>query len=1044
MILPLLLMAVSAGRAPAPHEDALRGEVRQAMLRTYFHGVDDDLAARVLPPGSVPILKELLADPLFPRRDNVVAFLAHTDRGAAVSSLLSFLGRPPASPEIPEEDRALMLAPQALGHIARRGGGAALEALLAMTEAGPPSSLLTSAASRGSHPASLRDDLVEAALRGLAFSRSPRARQRLADVATGRVPLESHARDLTRSAREALVLFDGAAAPGSGPPPAAGPPGSPIPPGRPAPVDALSGAIDPWDAGGGVSTQLADTGTRTAGGPLTYANHPAISSPMSDARLDVVLAESNLRVGRSDFTGDISCCAMVTRSGTALTFGSVNDGLDSIDNATELNTVLTNTVSRVKVVRAINYCGGSGTNIIGCAYVGGFGMSLVRMTDLGSEAVLWVHEYGHNTGLNHVTDTRGIMYGVDTGANNGLVQSECTSYHSPAPGAGQTVTDLGACTDADADSVQDLQDNCSSIYNFGQADNDGDHIGDVCDTDDDNDTVADVSDCLPLDAQVWAPPAEATDLTFASDPSGAVISWTAPSPPGGTAASPRYDTLQSTTPASFTSGVTCVESSDGPNTTASTALATPAWNGEGNLIGAVFGSAVSSAGDVNHDGFDDFLAGAPGHTNVQDGEGRFYIYYGTTSINVALSQPFESNNDFAALGSSVAHAGDVNGDGYADVIVGAPAYDNGLGPAGSVFVYYGSPSGIQNPPSWELHGDQSDAQLGASVAGAGDVNGDGYADVLIGAPNRDNGLAGEGEVFLYLGSASGLSPTPAWSVSGGQAFAKLGAALASAGDVNGDGKSDVVIGQPDWGNGQTNEGRVLVYTGTPAGLSASPIWTAEGDQDQARLGNAVGATDVNGDGYSDVIVGAELYDAGALTDCGRVAVHPGSATGPAAAPVWIGLGDQSDARYGSAVAGLPAAGKFNGDTFGDVVIGARGYDNGETDEGRVYIMIGWSLGVRAAPLLVVESNQAGALLGTSVASAGDVNGDGKVDMIAGANLYDNGQVNEGRASIWLGTQTLAPAPGAAFYYYVRAENGCGSGPLGFSSSGALRVGVTCP
>lgn len=200
-----------------------------------------------------------------------------------------------------------------------------------------------------------------------------------------------------------------------------------------------------------------------------------------------------------------------------------------IDNDTEMRSALNDGVARVKIVRQINYCGGAGTNIIGCAWVGGNGMILVRLSAIGYEAVLWIHEYGHNTGLSHnASETRDLMYGVDNGANNGLTQAECNAYHSPAAAAGASVTDRGACEDPDGDEVHSAVDNCPNVSNASQADGDGDKVGDACDDcpalvnpdqldadgdgsgnacdpDDDNDGVADALDCAPFESGFWRP-----------------------------------------------------------------------------------------------------------------------------------------------------------------------------------------------------------------------------------------------------------------------------------------------------------------------------------------------------------------------------------------------------------------------------------------------------------------------------------------------------------------------------------------------------------
>src|SRR5262249_31782614 len=193
-----------------------------------------------------------------------------------------------------------------------------------------------------------------------------------------------------------------------------------------------------------------------------------------------------------------------------------------------------------------------------------------------------------------------------------------------------------------------------------------------------------------------------------------------------------------------------------------------------------------------------------------------------------------------------------------------------------------------------------------------------------GAPLYDNGQTDEGSAFLWLGAASGLgangNPTNAdWSAESDLAGAEFGSAGAPAGDVEGDGYADVVIGAPALTNGDRNEGRAYVFSGSSTGLSATPSWTVESDQRDAFFGNAVGAAaDVNGDGFGDVIVGSYVYDDG-QTDEGAAFVYLGSPAGPAVAPAWSADGNQVGANFGISVA---AAGDVNGDGFGDVIIRA--------------------------------------------------------------------------------------------------------------------------
>jgi hypothetical protein len=427
----------------------------------------------------------------------------------------------------------------------------------------------------------------------------------------------------------------------------------------------------------------------------------------------------------------------------------------------------------------------------------------------------------------------------------------------------------------------------------------------------------------------------------------------------------------------------------------------PDWMAESNQDGAYFGFSVSSAGDVNGDGYSDVIVGAYAYDNGQIDEGRAFAYYGSSSGFSAVSNwSAESNQDGAIYGYSVSSAGDVNGDGYSDVIVGAEGYDNGETNEGRAFVYHGSASGLSTSPNWSAESNQGGAWFGCSVSSAGNVNGDGYSDVIVGADSYDNGETNEGRAFVYHGSASGLSTSPNWSAESNQGGAWFGCSVSQAGDVNGDGYSDVIVGAPYYDNGQTSEGRAFVYHGSSSGLSLSSNWTAESDQEGALFGISVSsAGDVNGDGYSDVIVGAKGYDNG-QQDEGRAFVYHGSSSGLSLSSNWTAESDQKGAWFGCSVS---SAGDVNGDGYSDVIVGAPYYDNGQTDEGSAFVYYGSSYGLFASFNWTAESNQGGAYFGYSVSQAGDVNGDGYSDVIVGAYYYNNGQSEEGRAFVYNGS-----------------------------------------
>lgn len=425
-------------------------------------------------------------------------------------------------------------------------------------------------------------------------------------------------------------------------------------------------------------------------------------------------------------------------------------------------------------------------------------------------------------------------------------------------------------------------------------------------------------------------------------------------------------------------------------------ISSPNWIVPGNKENSGFGDNISVVGDVNNDGFDDTVIGAPTNDYAGLKNGAVFGYYGSTSgLSTNPNWTINGDQEWSYFGKSISGAGDMNGDGFTDVIIGAPNYDNGDNEEeGRVFTYYGSSAGLSLESEWTPEINQSSVWIGTSVSGIGDINGDGFEDVIVGA-NGSNATAGR--ALIYYGSE--ISPLMHWSDNLDQANSEYGKDARSAGDVNGDGYADVIIGAPFYDNGQEDEGRVVVYYGSATGLPDTPNWTEENNLAGSWFGYSVGtAGDVNNDGFDDVIIGAPSL-AGIN---GRAYVYLGSSTGLPDEPSWTRGTLNSNSSFGYSVG---TAGDVNGDGYNDVIIGASTYDEGLTNRGQALIYYGTSTGVSETPSWTVMSDQEYSNFGSSVGTAGDVNGDGYSDVLVGANSYSNGNPQEGKVFCYYGSVT---------------------------------------
>ncbi|MEM7155850.1 MAG: Ig-like domain-containing protein [Myxococcota bacterium] len=411
--------------------------------------------------------------------------------------------------------------------------------------------------------------------------------------------------------------------------------------------------------------------------------------------------------------------------------------------------------------------------------------------------------------------------------------------------------------------------------------------------------------------------------------------------------------------------------------------------------GDVSGYAIGGGGDFNGDGLADLIVGARGHNGSR---GSTYVIYGHPQLGGsdvplyavelmygtgnASGLVFRGESSSDSSGFSVANAGDVNGDGLDDLLIGAPYADPNGSASGRTYVVFGG----QHSPiaAWvdldtvaqgnggvAIDGENGSDYSGYTVDGAGDVNGDGFADVLIGAPWADPNGNSSGRTYVVYGAEDfGTGPISLADVAAGlggfaldgeNAYDYAGRGLSRAGDVDGDGRSDILVGAPGYDGPSSASGRSYIVLGQET-VAASPIALADivsgaggivldgisGNNDTGRSVDALG--DLNGDGLDDVLVSADRRGPVSEPLAGTSMVvfggdDPGLTTEPGILAsvdgAWEGgftlEGENAGDRASYALSGI---GDVNGDGVPDIGVGAPYADQAGTNAGRAYVAFG--------------------------------------------------------------------------------------------------------
>ena len=401
---------------------------------------------------------------------------------------------------------------------------------------------------------------------------------------------------------------------------------------------------------------------------------------------------------------------------------------------------------------------------------------------------------------------------------------------------------------------------------------------------------------------------------------------------------------------------------------------------EGSEVGGRFGFSVIDAGDLNGDGRPDFAVGAPLDDTGGAQRGRVFVWFGGPSIPVAAAVVLSGERGGDHFGWCVRGVGDLNGDGVDDLAVGAPLAASVNGDTGEVYVYFGGP-GFGGTPDRTLAGEVAGDLFGWTIAGGVDVYAGSDPDLIVGAPGFG---FDQGAVYVFAGT--GLAQSPHLRLTGTDGSDFFGYAVAEVSDFRGNASGSFLVGAPGaFGFGGTIDapggiGEAYLFLKDPTGPAAT--FANPGGSVGEEFGFALSEIgDVDNDGFTDVAVGAP----GDTGDTGAVHVFRGQSTVSATpSPASSLFGATSGDRFGAAVTEI---GDHDGGPL-DWAVAAPMRDEGAADAGAVYVFGGLATSRNQATLLTPVNRSgtgtAGDHWGSSVAPAGDLDGDGRVDLLVGS------------------------------------------------------------